>query len=139
MRKVHIVLDTTEKEILNILIDFYSREYDIYTCDDLDQAYCHIPEKAICIPLSFREDTDYSDIFDFLHEVGHLKTNTVYMFRCRQEYLATQWAINACKRWEIPIVKEDRRYQPYIFKFRRKESFMGLRRVPSKAELTLRW
>lgn len=66
---------------------------------------CSLEEKIIyCRYATFVRDDD--DVFDLLHEIGHLQTNTNQMLRYEQELLATEWAIQHCAKYNVTPSKE---------------------------------
>ena len=78
------------------------------------------------------------EVFALLHEIGHVKTNTIKQKRCEQEYLATQWALDESKNWGFKVSKNTIKvYQSYIWDWREKGIKMGARTMPSKDELKL--
>ena len=78
------------------------------------------------------------DIFAFLHEIGHIMTNTTSMKRYEQEYLATQWAIDKAKEigFDVPE-KYITTYQNYIWKWRETSIKHKAKNVASKESLLL--
>lgn len=78
------------------------------------------------------------DLFDLLHEIGHIITNKYKMKRCIEEFLATKWAIeNSSKFNVICSDKRFKEYQKYIYKWRETSIKHKAKNVPSMQQLTL--
>lgn len=99
------------------------------------RTHAHIKQRKVC---KWKQASSIQSTFTLLHEIGHIMTNHSNMRRCEEEYYATVWAINECKKYnlDIPnsIIKE---YQRYIYN----ELDRGLRRggvgYPTREELRL--
>ena len=105
-----------------------------------DDFYTIIESKTIELPEYIKTHPTEWSLFAFLHEIGHIMTNSTKMKRCVQEYLATQWAINEAKR--IGFIIPDsflKTYQNYILKWRTTGIKCGANNVPSCEELTLKY
>ena len=113
-----------------ISIEFSNKESDGF--------YSYIISKRVIIPSSVKTNQTEWSLFAFLHEIGHIITNTPAMKRCTQEYLATQWAINEAKGigFKVPKSYIDT-YQKYIWKWRETSIKHRGKNVPEKEELTL--
>ena len=84
-------------------------------CGDSSVAHCH-PD----LGLIYQSKSDYENLtpetlFDLLHEVGHLETNTEKMTRQEEEYFATQWAVERMKLYDFHLpVKRQKEFDDYI-------------------------
>lgn len=92
----------------------------------------------------FKYDTfknpDEEDLFDLLHEIGHCMTNEKGMKRCLEEYLATQWALDHMKKYNVKITrKRIEKFQKYIFKWREIGIKHGGKNMPTVEQLKLRY
>lgn len=94
-------------------------KYHIDLCDgtmcedgDWSRTHAHIRKRRVC---KWKQRNSVQSTFDLFHEIGHIETTKSGMRRAEEEYHATIWAINECKKYgvEIPakIIKE---YQDYI-------------------------
>ena len=107
-------------------------------CDD-GRGEAYIENRLIFYPpKAFERPTEW-DAFCLLHEIGHIKTNTVDMPDSECEFLATEWAAKEAKNWGIKVKKDWKdNWQSYIWSFLRKECprerFNSL-----KEELVVRW
>ena len=80
------------------------------------------------------------NLFDLLHEIGHIMTNIKVMCTCMEEYTATQWALDNYARYGIHISnKFIEEYQKYIYDHRDKNIKDKVKNVPSKKELVLKY
>ena len=73
--------------------DKYVLTHDCY-CGDNSIAHAHLDTKTVFMPKKEFEKMGVETLFDFLHEIGHLETNTDGMTRQEEEYYATTWAID---------------------------------------------
>ena len=117
----------------------YCSEMHIYFIGKDDNDFgSYISEKMIVIPKSVDENPTEWSLFAFLHEIGHIKTNTIKMKRCEQEYLATKWALEEAKTVNFKVSKEIIKvYQNYIWDWREKGIKRGAKTIPSKKSLCL--
>lgn len=94
------------------------KKYRIDLCDgtkcrnDWSRMHAHVKQRRVC---KWKQKNSIQATFDLFHEIGHIMTTKSGMRRCEEEYHATVWAIEECKKYglEIPsnIIKE---YQDYI-------------------------
>lgn len=116
----------------------YSMKYHFYfeNC----HPHCFVKEKEIHFPLEKFKNPNKRDIFDMLHEIGHLETNVKGMKRCEEEYYATKWAIEQMKLYKFTLSKTDQLiFQNYIWKWRETGLKLKGKNMPSKEQLTLTW
>lgn len=125
------------KEIQNEVI----AKYKIDICDgtkcanDWRRMHAHVRERRVC---KWKQTNGIRSTFDLFHEIGHIETTTGKMRRCEEEYHATVWAIEECKKYglQIPETIIDL-YQNYIYM----EYDRGIRRggkLPCKGCFELR-
>lgn len=80
------------------------------------------------------------DLFDLLHEIGHIKTNKTGMKRCMEEYLATQWALDHAKKYKVKVTKGlINIFQKYIWDWRETGIKHKGKNMPTKEQLTLHY
>lgn len=117
----------------------YCNEYKIVFCN-CDVPHCFLKEKEIYFPINNFANPGSKDVFDMLHEVGHLKTNKKGMKRCEEEYHATQWAIKEMKKYDFDLSDRHKKlFQDYIWKWRDTGIKLKGKNMPSKKQLTLTW
>ena len=103
------------KDIQNEVI----KKYRIDICDgtrckdgDWSRTHAHPKQRRVC---KWKQANSIQSTFTLFHEVGHIVNNNSKMRRAEEEYFATVWAIEECKKYGIEIPKkiiED--YQEYI-------------------------
>ncbi len=130
-------------ELMNLqtkLIRKYRDEGIKIDTGDYPRAYCYVETKTIKFNYDSLFEPDEESLFDLLHEVGHIKTNTSKMKSCEREYYATVWAIKEIKKYGYMITDQRKReYQNYIWKFRETAIKHRAKVVPTKEEMTLKW
>ena len=103
------------KDIQNEVI----KKYRIDICDgtrckdgDWSRTHAHVKQRRVC---KWKQANSIQSTFTLFHEIGHIETTKSGMRRAEEEYFATVWAIEECKKYgiEIPqkIIEE---YQDYI-------------------------
>lgn len=124
------------KKEIKELLSYYTHKYNVIIVSN-NYSYCYLDEDNIYLNISVLQNPTIDNVFEFLHEVGHLETNTTKMKRCMQEYLATQWAIDEYQKYGIKPSKETIDiYQEYIYGWR--ERYISRSKtMPSKNEITL--
>ena len=99
-----------------------------------------ISEKIVHLPIAIKTDQSEWSLFAFLHEIGHILTNTTQMKRCEQEYLATQWALDESKKLGFKVAKETIvKYQYYIYRWRWKGIRLNGKNMPTEDDLKLKY
>jgi Zn-dependent peptidase ImmA (M78 family) len=117
----------------------YNKEYTFFF-DNCNVAHCYLVEKEIHFPMDRFNKPNSRDVFDMLHEIGHLKTNKKGMKRCEEEFYATQWAIKEMKKYKLKLSDVDKKiFQDYIWNWRNTSIKLKGKNVPSKEHLTLTW
>ena len=132
---------TREKLVLlhNCLYIQYKNEMAIVFEDNQsDEFYSYLLSRKIVLPNYIRSNPTEWSLFAFLHEIGHIMTNTTSMKRYEQEYLATQWAIDKAKEigFDVPEKYIDT-YQKYIWKWRETSIKHKAKNVATKESLVL--
>ena len=97
---------------------------------DNDRFSCFFRYGIILIPYN---DTDWtpSMYFALLHEIGHCETYKNRQSSATREFLATQWAINNSKKYNIMVSqKEKNEWQEYIYSFLK---------IKNKSKYKLNW
>ena len=117
----------------------YCKEY-YFVFEECEVAHCHLKEQEIHFPIANFNNPNSRDVFDMLHEIGHLKTNKKGMKRCEEEYYATQWAIKEMKKYKFKLKDEDKKiFQEYIWNWRETGIKLKGKNMPNKNQLTLIW
>lgn len=81
------------------------------TCRCRTHAHCD-KTRRVC---KWKRANSITSTFTLLHEVGHIMTYTSKMRRCEDEYFATIWALEQCKKYNIEVPdKIINNYQKYI-------------------------
>lgn len=103
------------KDIQNEVI----KKYRIDLCDgtrckdgDWSRTHAHIKQRRVC---KWKQANSIQSTFTLFHEIGHIMNNRSGMRRAEEEYFATVWAIEECKKYGIDVPKkiiDD--YQEYI-------------------------
>lgn len=102
--------------------------------------FCRLKEKTIYIPSSDFLNPDVRIIFDLLHEIGHLETNTKGMKRFEEEYYATEWAIAESKKIGINLSDKDKNsFQNYIWKWMDTARKLKAKNIPDNSCFILKW
>lgn len=102
--------------------------------------FCRYELKNIYFRYEIYKNPTENDLFDLLHEIGHIKTNIVGMKRCEEEFFATQWAIDNMKKYNVTISKDllsD--FQNYIWMWRDVGIKHKAKTIPTRKQLTLRY
>lgn len=101
-------------DIQNALV----KTYRIDICDgtkcknDWSRTHAHIKSRRVC---KWKQNNSFASTFTLLHEIGHVETTTSAMRRAEEEYHATVWAIEQCKRFGLDIPQRTiDTYQRYI-------------------------
>ena len=72
----------------------------------------------IGVPYELRNSSDVINIFNILHEVGHLETLEEKQTRATREFLATQWAIKELNKMKMKLpIERQKLFQDYIYSF----------------------
>ena len=103
------------KEIQNEVV----QKYRIDLCDgtrckdgDWSRTHAHVKQRRVC---KWKQSNSIQSTFTLLHEIGHVMTTKSWMRRAEEEYYATVWAIEECKKYGIGVpAKTIADYQAYI-------------------------
>ena len=115
-KKVSRTLMEIRKEIDEIFFDSgkYRLTHKCF-CGDNSVAHCHLD-----LGLIYQSKKDYTKLtpetlFDLLHEIGHLESNTAGMTRQEMEYFATKWALERMKLYDFKLSeKRQKEFDDYI-------------------------
>ena len=115
-KKISQALKEIQDEVVQVFFESgkYHLTHKCY-CGDESVAHCHLE-----LGLVFQSREDFDDLtpenlFDLLHEIGHLETNTEGMTRQEQEYFATEWALKRMKLYDFQLPqKRQREFDEYI-------------------------
>lgn len=84
-------------------------------CGTDSVAHCHLEFGLVFQSKEDFETLTPENLFDLLHEVGHLETNTEGMTRQEEEYFATEWALQRMKLYDFRLPKaRQRQFDDYI-------------------------
>ena len=126
-------------EIQNEILNKYKNVIDFRVSND-QIACCYIKEKIVYIYQKNWLNPTNEALFDLLHEIGHILTNTSKMKRCEQEFYATQWAIEELRKYNIKLNKKRKdEFQQYIWKWRETGIKLKGKNMPEKEQLILKW
>ena len=134
-----------KNERMELFLEIYSTYYQemgIYAGESYkkDRGCAYISAKVICLPKNVLDDPSEWNIFEFLHEIGHIKTNKVSMRVYEKEYLATQWAAEEANRIGFKVKSSWKKiYQDYIWHKREICINKGGKNVPDKEALQIKW
>lgn len=103
------------KEVQNEVV----KKYRIDLCDgtrckdgDWARTHAHVKQRRVC---KWKQSNSVQSTFTLLHEIGHIITTKSGMRRAEEEYHATVWAIEECKKYGIEIPQKTiNTYQRYI-------------------------
>ena len=126
------------RNLHNYLYLKYRNEMSIEFKNGDGEYYSYIISRVVTLPIAIKKEQTEWSLFAFLHEIGHVKTNTPKMKRCVQEYLATQWAIDEAKRIRFSVPKDILDvYQKYIWDWRNTSIKHKGKNVPTAESLLL--
>lgn len=92
----------------------------------------------VCFRKEIIENPSTLDLFDLLHEIGHIMSNNEQMAKCECEFYATQWAIDIARKYDVKITFDRfSRYQTGIIEIMEEEKNNGIRNVPHQSKLYL--
>lgn len=104
------------KKLTRIINDYRDSYNIMYTKDS--NCRCIPMWGLICIPNKYRREDFDNYLFSVLHEVGHCETFKDKQTEVEKEFLATQWASDNAKRYDVKIDnKEQDEWQNYIYSF----------------------
>lgn len=94
------------------------KKYRIDLCDgtkcksDWTRTHAHVKQRRVC---KWKQANSVQSTFTLLHEIGHIMTTKGWMRRAEEEYYATVWAMEECKKYGIEVPsKTIKEYQDYI-------------------------
>lgn len=116
--------------------DFYNEIILCFTKEEVP--FCRYDLKFIYFKYETFLNPSEDDLFDLLHEIGHIITNNHSMKRCEEEFYATQWALDNMGKYNVTIGNERiNDFQKYIWKWREQAIKRNAKKVPTKEQLTL--
>lgn len=117
------------------------RDYqeDITLCfTDEEVPFCIYGIKNIYFKYEIYKNPTENDLFDLLHEIGHIMTNNTKMKRCEEEFYATQWALDNSKKYGVKVSRDRlSEFQNYIWKWRETGIKLKAKNIPTKQQLKL--
>ena len=105
-----------KKSLDKIIVKYRNKYMFIPTTD---KQSCAVSNNGVII-LNVDEwkSPDAFFVFTVLHEIGHCETYQKGQYKVKREYLATQWAIDNSKEWNVKLKSsEQKRWQEYIYSF----------------------
>lgn len=131
------------RQLFNRIFNAYSKEMYIHGVDNSEDdecGYTYISKREITLPKKWFNNPSEWAIFVLLHEVGHVKTNTMWMPLYEKEYLATQWAADVARKIGFHIATEYKdTYQEYIWGKRTEAVKKRTPNVAKKQDLVIKW
>lgn len=107
----------TNTEKIDSIIKTYNKKY-MFILNDDKQSFAFSKNGIIVLHLDKWRKPNAFFIFSVLHEIGHCETYQDGQNNVTKEYLATQWAIDHCKEWNVNLSKQDQNdWQEYIYSF----------------------
>ena len=87
------------------------------------------------------EPSTMVDVFNLLHEIGHVYTSESWMSRAEREWRATTWAIFHMKKYgvKIPNWRKDNFQDDIYFWYNFEKALTGKKIRMSKSQLKLFW
>ena len=126
--------------LFKIQLDYIKKGILIAFYDDMKGGEAYIESKIVKLEKKYYTDPSEWGLFTMLHEIGHIMTNNNKQKRCLQEFLATQFAIDKCREYKIPVSKVTiETYQEYIWKWRKRSVKQRGKNVPTVKQLTLKY
>ena len=123
-----------------VWINYHNQMEIVFEDVEEDDFGSYLISRRVSLPkIIIAHPTEWS-LFAFLHEVGHIMTNTTKMKRCEQEFLATQWALKEAKRIGFHVPEAYVRvYQQYIWNWHEAGRRLKGRSMKTTEELTLKY
>jgi hypothetical protein len=91
---------------------------------------CYRNNKIIFLSNKIKDNPIDDNIFEMLHEIGHILNNDDSMKKCEREYNATVWAIKESKKYRLNISNNCKKlYQNYINGFARNRKTISVKDV----------
>lgn len=115
-KKVSQALKEIRDEVMQIFFDSgkYRLTHKCF-CGDESVAHCHLELGLVFQSKEDFENLTPENLFDLLHEVGHLETNTVGMTRQEEEFFATEWALQRMKLYDFHLPRaRQKQFDDYI-------------------------
>ena len=111
----------------------------IFDEEEKETFYSVAAWKQITIPAFVKKEQSEWSLFSFLHEIGHVMTNTDDMVFWEMEYLASKWAVDKAKELGIKFsYKTHIAQQDYIYEWWQFSKDLGYE-VPPAHTLNLYW
>ena len=94
------------------------KDYRIDLCDgskckrDWRRTHAHPKQRRVC---KWVQKNSFQSTFTLFHEIGHIEEYKSYMRRAEDEYYATTFAIQLCRKYNLEIPQKTLDdYQDYI-------------------------
>ncbi len=115
----------TKQELVNfhnnVWLKYHKHIKIVFENEKDDDFHAFVGSAKVCLPKSVKTNQSEWTLLCFLHEIGHIMTNTCNMKRYEMEFLATQWALDEAKRIGFVVMNKDiQRFQRYINGYARK-------------------
>lgn len=82
------------------------KKYNIDLCagdkckNDWKRTHAHPKQRRVC---KWKQVNSITSTFTLFHEIGHIMTDKGGMRRAEQEYYATVWALEECKKYGLQV------------------------------------
>jgi len=104
------------KQKVKQITEKYSKYMFVPTVDI--QSFACSNSGIIVLDINMWHNPNAFFVFSILHEIGHCETYQKGQSKVKREYLATQWAIEHCKEYQIKLnSKQINAWQDYIYSF----------------------
>lgn len=107
----------TNVEKIDKIIKTYNKKY-MFILNDDKQSFALSGNGIIILHLDKWRKPNTFFIFSVLHEIGHCETYQDKQTTVMREYLATQWAIDHSKEWDVHLSKQNQKdWQEYVYSY----------------------
>ena len=123
----------------NVIMNDFKNEITLCFTNQ-EVPFCLYDIKNIYFKYEVYKNPSERDLFDLLHEIGHIQTNNIGMKRCEEEFFATQWALDNANKYKVEITSDlIDTFQDYIWTWRDGAIKRKAKNVPSKQQLKLKY
>ena len=127
------------KDLTRLILDQYRNQVRIFYHPTLTGGEAYLENRLVFLEKKYQDNPNEWSVFTTLHEIGHILTNNNKQLRCVQEYLATQWALDRAREYDLTVSSLTlKTYQDYIWKYRDSSQKRKCKNVPDREALTLK-
>ena len=110
-----------------IIEDYKNKAIIIFYNGD---SICYRNTHLIFLSNRVKDNPNDDNVFELLHELGHIMNNEDGMRICEEEYYATVWAIKESKKYKLRISDNCKElYQTYINGYARNRKTISVKDV----------